>query len=173
MDDCDDGSFGPDDTPVVTARVLPEWVDYNRHMNVAYYVLVFDRATDAVLDRLGLGAAYRDDEGYTVFVGEMHVTYEREVTEGDMVAVRGQVLDADDKRLVLFHEMTAAGRDGLVASNEVLCVNVDWRARRAARFPDAARARIAAAVGADADRPSPSRAGRAIHLPARRAGAGT
>jgi|APTNR8051073442_1049403.scaffolds.fasta_scaffold05678_3 acyl-CoA thioester hydrolase len=172
MNDRDGGFFGTNDTPLVEARVLPEWVDYNRHMNVAYYVLVFDRATDAVLDRLGLGAAYRDGEGYTVFVGEAHVTYDREVTEGETVAVRSRLLDADDKRLILFHQMTAAGGEGPVATNEVLCLNVDWRARRVAPFPPAARDRIAVAVRADRTRPRPIGAGRAIRLGARRRDAG-
>ena len=60
----------------------PEWVDYNGHMNVAYYVLIFDHATDATLDRLDVGEAYRRRAGCSVFVGEMHVIYRQELLEG-------------------------------------------------------------------------------------------
>ena len=57
--------------------VRPEWVDYNGHMNVAYYVLIFDHATDAALDQLDVGEAYRRRAGCSVFVGEMHVIIAR------------------------------------------------------------------------------------------------
>ncbi|MBL8666488.1 MAG: thioesterase family protein, partial [Rhodospirillales bacterium] len=115
--------------------VLREWVDYNGHMNVAYYVLAFDHATDAVLDRLGAGEAYRRASGCSVFVGEMHVNYLQEVVEGDELHVASRLLAMDEKRLVLFHEMTCPRLDGAVASNEVLCVHVDLGLRRAAPWP--------------------------------------
>ena len=69
---------------IYRAPVEAAWIDYNGHMNVAYYVLMFDRATDALLDRLGLGAAYRRRTDHSLFVLESHVTYEREVKAGDM-----------------------------------------------------------------------------------------
>jgi len=60
-------------------RVKADWIDYNGHMNVAYYVLVFDHSTDALLESLGLGEAYRQGENKSFFVVESHVTYENEV----------------------------------------------------------------------------------------------
>ncbi|MBK8208871.1 MAG: thioesterase family protein [Rhodospirillales bacterium] len=105
--------------------VRPEWVDYNGHMNVAYYVLVFDHATDATLDQLGIGEAYRLDSGCSVFVGEMHVNYLREVVAGDELHVATRLLATDEKRLVMFHEMMCPPPARVVASNEVLCVHVD------------------------------------------------
>ena len=53
-----------------TGEALPEWIDYNGHMNVAYYVLAFDHATDAFLDYLGMGQAYRDEQNCSAFVVE-------------------------------------------------------------------------------------------------------
>ncbi len=148
--------------------VRPEWVDYNGHMNVAYYVLVFDHATDAVLDLLDLGEAYRRRARRSVFVGEAHVTYEQEVNAGDRLNVGSRILGFDGKRIILFHEMYRDGTDGLVATNEVLCLHVDLDSRRTAPIPAAAAERIERAVSEGSGVARPSRAGRAIGLETRR-----
>lgn len=148
--------------------VRAEWVDYNGHMNVAYYVLIFDHATDAVLDRLDIGAAYRRRSGCSIFVAEAHVTYEQEVREGQAVAVESRVSGFDGKRLIVYHEMVAPGVDGLIASNEVLCLHVDLSARRSAPLPADARERLAAAAAGHAAVGRPRRTGRAIDLSVRR-----
>ena len=83
--------------PVHREIVRPEWVDYNNHMNVAYYVLVFDHATDAVFDRLDLGEAYRETTGCSLFVAEAHVTYEQEVSAGDRLRLTGQGVETETR----------------------------------------------------------------------------
>lgn len=154
--------------PVHREIVRPEWVDYNNHMNVAYYVLVFDHATDAVFDDLDLGEAYRGRSGCSVFVGEAHVTYEREVCVGDRLRVTSRVLGFDGKRIILYHEMDCDGAGGLVATNEVLCLHVDLTSRRTAPLPKAAVGRLERSAARDAGLPRPLRAGRAIGLDTRR-----
>ena len=62
-------------------RVRPEWIDNNGHMNMGYYVVVFDLATDEWLSWVGLDAAHRDTQRVTTFCLEAHVTYHREVRE--------------------------------------------------------------------------------------------
>lgn len=163
-------STGTDTQPrfVHHERVLPEWVDYNGHMNVAYYVLAFDHATDAVLDWLGMGEAYRLATGCSIFVGEMHVNYLQEVMEGDELLIDTRLLAVDEKRLVLFHEMVCPRLAEAVASNEVLCVHVDLGLRRAAPWPAAIAATLRQAVAAEANLPVPARSGRAIRLPPER-----
>ncbi|MGF1641261.1 MAG: thioesterase family protein [Rhodospirillales bacterium] len=148
--------------------VRPEWVDYNDHMNVAYYVLVFDHATDAVLEQLDLGEAYRRRTGCSVFVGEAHVTYDREVRAGERLRVASRVLGFDGKRIVLYHEMARDGGGGVVASNEVLCLHVDLGTRRTASWPPDVADRVRQAADRDARRPRPPRAGRSIALDGRR-----
>lgn len=148
--------------------IRPEWVDYNGHMNVAYYDLIFDHATDAVLDRLDIGADYRRRSGCSIFVAEAHVTYEQEVREGQTVAIDSRVIGFDGKRAILYHEMVAPDVDGLVASNEVLCLHVDLAARRSAPLPADAGDRLAAAAANHAADGRPRRAGRAIGLAVRR-----
>jgi len=158
------------DIPLFVHRetVLPDWIDYNGHMNVAYYVLVFDHATDSVLDALDLGEAYRQRTTGSVFVGEAHVTYEREVSEGDLLTVSSRILGFDGKRMILFHEMSGDGTEGLVATNEVLCLHVDLETRRTAPIPAAGASRIEQVAIEHSALPRPSRAGRAIGLETRR-----
>jgi acyl-CoA thioester hydrolase len=152
----------------IKRTVRREWVDDNGHMNVAYYVLVFDAATEEVLDRFGLGRAYREAANASVFVAEAHVTYEVEVRAGETVVVRSRLLASDPRRFILYHEMYRP--DGtLVATNEVLCVHVDLASRRAAPLPADTAARLAAEAEANGAA-WPTRAGRAISLRARRPG---
>lgn len=162
----------PEAAPLVTPGVvLAEWTDYNGHMNVAYYVLLFDRATDAMLDRIGLGERYRGETGCSVFVGEAHVTYERELDAGAAVAIHSWVTGSDDrKRFCLYHEMWADAGAALAATNEVLCVHVDLATRRSSPLPDAARTRLRAAAAAFGAANRADRLGRAIGLDAVRPG---
>jgi acyl-CoA thioester hydrolase len=148
--------------------VQSAWVDDNGHMNVAYYVLVFDRATDAVLDHLDLGAAYRTRCRCSYFVVEAHVTYENEVCNGEALVVASRILDADAKRIVLFHEMRRADDPAPVATNEVLCLHVDLRSRRST-VPDwAATEHVRRLLAEHRRLPQPVQAGRAIRLTAGR-----
>ncbi len=115
--------------------ILPEWIDYNGHMNVAYYVLVFDRATDDFFDFMGLTAEYRTAANVSAFTAEMHVNYIREVKEGDEVFVTTQLLDYDTKRFHYFHRMYHAEQGYLAATNELLCLFVDMNLRRVTQMP--------------------------------------
>jgi len=144
--------------------VLPEWVDYNGHMNVAFYVLIFDHATDAIQDFLDLGAAYREQTGGSVFVVESHVTYDQEVMEGASVSVTTQVLGADSKRLHLFHRMFETDSTIPVATNELMILHVDLNTRRVAPFPEIAQNRMTELVNSHKNLGKPQQSGRTITL---------
>lgn len=148
--------------------VRQDWIDYNGHMNVAYYVLVFDHATDALLTGVGLGPDYAAGGAASVFAVEAHVTYDREVGGGDPLDVSTQVLGADDKRVHLFHTMVHAERGYPAATNEVLLLHVDLTTRRAAPFPEAARRALDRLAADHARHPRPAKAGRAVALRPRR-----
>lgn len=137
------------------------WTDYNGHMNVAYYVLAFDHATDAFLDAAGLDAAWRAREGRSVFVVEAHVTYDQEVLEGAPLRIQPRALAVGNKSLRLFHTMHHAGEGYLAATNEVMLLQVDMASRRTIPWDEATRARLQALVEADGS-PWPEQAGRAI-----------
>jgi acyl-CoA thioester hydrolase len=145
-------------------RVRAEWIDANGHMNLAYYLLAFDHATDALFDRLGIGNAYRSETGHALFVAETHVTYERELREGDPIRFTSQLLGVAPKKLHLFHRMYHAGEDFLAATNEILAIHVDLGERRARPFPDPALKRLQAIAASHARLGRPEQAGRAIRL---------
>jgi len=126
------------------ATVVPAWIDYNHHMNVAYYVLAFDRATDRLFDHLGLGNAYRQATHHSIFALEAHVTYAQELREGEGFEITTQLIDADRKRLHLFHAMTRTRDGALSATGEIMGLHVDQSGPRSAPFPDDAYARIEA-----------------------------
>jgi len=144
--------------------VRPEWIDYNGHMNVAFYILVFDRGVDGLFDRLDLGEAYRLRSGCSLFAVESHVTYRAEAKLGDRLRVDCQLLGADDKRVRFFSRMLHVRSGALAATYEGLGIHVDLATRRAVPFPADADGRLRAAVGAHAALPVPPEAGRGVGL---------
>ena len=91
-------------------EVLPEWIDMNGHMNLAYYTVLFDYATDLMFETIGIGRHYKDATGHGTFVAETHNRYENELLAGEQVSVASQILGADNKRIHLAHEMFRARR---------------------------------------------------------------
>jgi len=147
-------------------RVHPEWIDYNGHMNVAYYVLAFDHATDAFLDYLGMGEAYRHSQDASVFTAEAHVTYERELGEGDSLRFQTQLLGYDRKRIHYFHTMYHDEDGYLAATNELMILHVDMTARRVAPMPDAVLDALASLNDRHETVPRPPQVGRVMGLAA-------
>jgi acyl-CoA thioester hydrolase len=146
-------------------EVRPEWIDFNGHMNLAYYVVLFDYATDALFDVLGIGRAYKDATGHGTFAVETHTLYVRELLAGERIGVRTQILGCDEKRLHVAHEMHLAGEDKRAAMQELLYLHVDLRARRVTPWLPEAGARVLAAAAAHAHLPRPQWVGRNIALP--------
>jgi acyl-CoA thioester hydrolase len=146
------------------ATVVPEWIDYNGHMNVAYYVLAFDRATDQLFDYLGLGEAYRRATRHSIFALEAHVTYQHELREGEAFAVTTQLIDADRKRLHLFHAMSREQDGALAATGEIMGLHVDQSGPRSTAFSDEAYARIEALLAQHRHLPRPPQLGSVIGI---------
>lgn len=136
-----DVPFAP---PLVIHRetVRADWIDYNGHMNVAFYVMAFDHATDGLFDVLGIGAAYCRRENRSVFAVEQHIAYKRELNQGEDLVVSSHLLGFDDKRLHFFQRMARDGGKHLAATMESMGLHVDLAARRAAPFPEQARAAL-------------------------------
>ncbi|NQW00370.1 MAG: thioesterase family protein [Rhodospirillales bacterium] len=142
--------------------VIDDWVDYNGHLNVAYYVLIFDRATDAFLEQVGLDEAYRDSVGGSVFVVESHIVYEREVLLGTEVEVVSQLLNVDNKRLHLFHSMQIAGSRQQAATIEIMILHVDLQSRKSTPFAGEIISRLQTIAAAHAQISPPPHVGRRI-----------
>lgn len=128
------------DTPVVgpLIEVEDQWIDYNDHVNMAYYSLIFDRSSDAAIDILNLGEAYRRAEDKTLMTVEAHVTYLRELKPGSQVRASFRLLDADAKSLHVYQELFHT--DGwLSATSESLLLHIDLKAPggpKVVRFSD-------------------------------------
>ncbi len=155
--------------PVVEYRdvVRPEWIDSNGHMNLAYYVVVFDYATDALYTALGIGDAYREVSGNSCFTAETHTLYEREVHLGDRLTVRTWLLGADTKRVHYFHEMFHTDSNERSAVQELMALHIDMSIRRVAPFPPEQQAALQEAVKTYRPAELPKGAGRRIGLPAK------
>ena len=147
-------------------EVLPEWIDANGHMNLAYYVVLFDYATDTLFDAIGIGRGYKDATNHGTFVAETHNLYERELLVGEQVRVSTQILGTDSKRLHLAHEMFSLAREGRAATQELMYLHIDLGARRVVPWLPEARERVAAAAAAHARLARPDWAGRRIAMPA-------
>ena len=154
------------DAPLVLhhGTIQGDWIDYNGHMNVAYYVLVFDNATDALLDYLGMDEAYRSRTGFTTYVLETHVTYDRELKENDPVRVETQLLDFDPKRLHYFGRMFHESEGFLAATTEIMLMHIDSRGPKAAVMPEPVLERVEAVMAAHRALPKPREAGRVIGI---------
>jgi acyl-CoA thioester hydrolase len=158
------------DAPLCLYRttVKAEWLDYNGHMNEAYYVLIFSKSTDAFMDYAGQDADYRKRTNTSVYTLETHVMYLQEVSEGEAVRVETQLLGHDEKRYRLFHSMYHEGSGDLLATGEHMLVHVDMGGPKSAPFPPEIMDRLAAIRAAHAGLPVPKQAGRSIALPGER-----
>jgi acyl-CoA thioester hydrolase len=146
-------------------EVLPEWIDGNGHMNLAYYVVLFDYGTDAIFEALGFGHAYRLASGCGSFAVESHTLYERELLVGARVRVRSWVLGADSKRLHLAHEMVRIADGARAAAQELKYLHVDLTQRRVVPFPESLRSNVAEAAAEHEAAGRPDWVGRKIALP--------
>jgi len=146
--------------------VLPEWIDYNGHLNMAYYSVLMDQGADQSYPLLGFGPDYRDRTGCTTYVAEFHICYVRELHEGDRVICTFQLIDFDAKRFHLFQELWH--EDGwLAATGEALTLHVDQSGEmpKVAAMPEEIMTTLAAMKEAQKHLPLPERAGRKIGVP--------
>ena len=144
--------------------VQPDWIDFNGHMNVAYYVLAFDQATDAFNSNLGLGPEYTRDQRQSMFVVDMNVTYRRELKEGAPIRCTTQLLEFDAKKLRIFHQMFHADEGFLAATNEIIMVHVDLNSGKSCPFPEAALDALQSMARQHQSLAIPENAGRALSL---------
>ena len=128
---------------VAEGVVLPEWIDVNGHMNVAYYVLAFDLGVDALWEDLGITNEYvKNSYGSTFAVGS-HVTYQRELLEGDPYIVTAQMLAYDGKRIHQFQRLYHAEKKFLAATGEWMNLHVDLETRRVSPWPESILVKLA------------------------------
>ncbi len=146
--------------------VRPEWIDDNGHLNMGYYVVAFDLATDRWLDHIGLTPSERTRSGVTTFTLESHVNYLREVRGEAPLRFTTRLLAFDTKRIHYFHEMYHATEGFLAATNELMSLHVNLSTRRGGPMSADVLARLADVLSLHETRPVPPQVGRRIGLDA-------
>ena len=114
--------------------IKKEWTDYNNHMNMAYYVLVFDQIWELILEKFKMGEQSAKTTNMSTMVVETHTTYNNEVKEGDEVQINLTFLDHDKKRLHYKMEMIEKSSKKLAATLEMLSLYIDLNQRKVAEF---------------------------------------
>ena len=146
-------------------QVEPAWIDYNGHLNMAYYNVLFDRAVDEAFELLACGADYVNTQKHSCFTAEAHIRYLRELHAGDPVRVTFQLLDYDQKRMHYFEQLFHAVEGWVSATSENMSLHVDMMAKKTAGFPPDVAQRLARMRTAHARLPRPEAAGRRIAMP--------
>ena len=146
-------------------QVEPGWIDYNGHLNMAYYNALFDRAVDEAYELIGCGLAYLHETQHSTFTAEVHERYLRELNSDDPVRVTFQLLEYDAKRMHYFEQLFHAEEGWLSATSENMALHVDMAARKTVPFPDVIAARLQRMMAAHESLPVPESVGRHIAMP--------
>ena len=131
--------------PIYETAILPEWIDYNGHLRDAYYTLIVSLASDALMDRLGMDARYRERTSCTLYTLEMHVHYLHEVKASDRALVSVRIAGADHRRIHAAFEICRAGSADTAATAEVMLLHVRQQREKAGSTPFPPE--VAAAIG--------------------------
>ena len=145
-------------TPIIKA-----WIDYNGHLNDAYYLVIFTQATDTLQNHLGLTLEHIQATGETLFTVATHLAYIQEIGLGEVVTVTTQLLETDNKRMRIFHRMFNAQQE-LLATVEMLFLSYNLKAKKVSNFGDMMQGSLAQLEQQHADMPWPDSAGKGITL---------
>ena len=115
-------------------KVIKDWTDYNGHMNMSYYILIFDNAAEVMLTKFNMGGDSAQSEKKSTFAVETHTTYDQEVKLGEEVEVHLTYFDHDMKRIHYRVSMFHKEKKYLAATTEVLSLYIDLNRRKVAEF---------------------------------------
>ena len=127
---------------LTTKKIIKEWTDYNNHMNLSYYILVFDLGAEVILSKFKMGEQSAKTTKKSTMVVETHTTYNNEVKEGDEVNVFLSHFDHDNKRLHYKLEMYDKNKNILSATTEVLSLYIDLSIRKVTELEEEKKAII-------------------------------
>ncbi len=135
-------------------QVKPEWTDYNGHLNMAYYGVLFDLGFESFMAGLGLGEAYMTETAHTTYTAEFRIRYMQEVHEGARVRAALRLLDLGPKSFHYAQELIH--EDGwLAATGEGISLHIDQSGPRVAAWPEAGLAGLQKAEADHGDTPVP------------------
>lgn len=154
----------PDMINLFEGPVLAEWIDYNGHMNDAYYVVAFSQAIDAFMLHIGLNESFRKEHHVSIYTLQSMVTYIKEVAEAEPILIQAQLLESDNKKLRLFMTMLHAETYDELANMETLLLHMDMKAHKAAPFLPQTQAQLDSLQASHNLLDAPQNAGKAIAL---------
>lgn len=143
---------------------MPDWIDVNQHMNVAYYILAFDIAVDSLWERFGITSDYINVADSSTFAVESHITWQRELAVDEPYVITSQLLAYDEKRIHQFMRMYHAEHHYLAATAEWLNLHVDLSVRKVAPWPSKILQRIAMFAAQQDACDWPPEAGKQMHV---------
>ena len=119
-----------------TTKIINNWTDYNGHMNLAFYILVFDKGAEIILSKFKMGEESAKTNKKSTMAVESYTTYNNEVKENEEVDICLSYVDHDKKRLHLKLEMYEKNKNILSATTEVLSLYIDLNLRKVAEFEE-------------------------------------
>ena len=117
-----------------TTKIINSWTDYNGHMNLAFYILVFDKGAEEILSKFKMGEQSAKTTKKSTMAVESHTTYNNEVKENEEVNIYLSYFDHDKKRHHYKLEMYEKSKNILSATTEVLSLYMDLNIRKVAEF---------------------------------------
>ena len=145
-------------------KVEPSWIDYNGHMNVAYYLLAFDKVIDEFNNNLGLGIEYKNDTNKSTYALESHIIWIKEMMLGERMNFTIQLLDHDQKRIHLFLTMLHNEKSIKVATYEVLSMHIDLTTKKSCIFPEKIQKKIETIMNSHSNIPKPRLSGSTVGI---------
>ena len=147
-----------------TETVIEEWIDYNGHLNMAFYNVIFDHGIDHLYDHLGIGKDYTESGIGSCFTLEAHVHYLNELALGDDVRVELRLINFDSKRIHVFEEMYHEKDGYLAATLEQIGMHVDMKTRRSSPLPDEVQSKLETLMDSHSKLPLPAQLGHQIGI---------
>jgi acyl-CoA thioester hydrolase len=149
---------------IAKGRVKPEWIDVNGHMNVAWYVLIFDLAVDDLWAEFGITDEYIRETNGSTFAVDCHITYQAELLENDPYIVTSQILAYDEKRIHHFQRLYHAETQVLAATAEWMNLYIDLGSRKVSTWPEWILANLAKITSRQPEFTMPDEVGRQIKI---------
>jgi len=157
------------DTPYnqFSTVIKPEWIDYNGHLNVAFYHYIFDLSARPFFQWMGLTKEFRKEHNFSTFALETHLNYLSEVKVDASVRVESRLLDVNEKRFHFYQEMFKTDSNTLAASHESLGTFVDMGSRRSSAMPASLLEKLLQIKSVHAQLPRPGRIGHVMGINSR------
>ncbi|MEO0544554.1 MAG: thioesterase family protein [Pseudomonadota bacterium] len=122
--------------------ILPEWIDFNGHLNMAYYMVLFDLASDQAFSTMGMPPTYKSQRSLTLYTAEAHIRYVREVHLSDPMICTFQLVAHDAKRLHSWQELRHRDDGWLAATCEMMTLHIDATGPKVAPMPADVAAKV-------------------------------